>query len=180
VTRQLRRWGPWAALVLVLVAVLVVGAARANDHPSLEQQTLSIAGRVRCPVCEGESAAQSDTPAAAGIRQRISSGLSHGQSSAQILRSLEASYGTGILETPPTSGIALWAWVTPVVVAAVAAVGLVLGFRHWRRPSPLVRRAGVPSPTPNPAGSEPPGVSAEDQALVSEALAERTQVGWRP
>lgn len=187
-TPTLRRWGPWAALVLVLVAVLVIGASRAEDHPSVQQQTLSLAGRVRCPVCQGESAAQSDTPAAAAIRQRISADLSHGQSSGQILRSLEASYGASILESPPTSGIALWAWVTPVVVVAVAAAGLVLGFRHWRRPS---RAGAVPGgvPAPGRAGEGAGGpavasdsglasaVSAEDRALVREALAQRARAG---
>lgn len=174
-TRLLRRWGPWAALAVVLAAVLTIGATRANSHQSVEQQTLSLAGRVRCPVCQGESAAQSDTPAAAGIRQRIHTDLARGESSDRILRSLEASYGASILENPPASGIALWAWVTPVVVVGVAAVGLVLGFRHWRRPS----RASVGEPAP-PGGTGTavtPGPSAEDQALVREALAQRVEAG---
>jgi cytochrome c-type biogenesis protein CcmH len=183
VTPFLRRWGPWAALVLVLAAVLVVGATRSGSHPSVEQQTLSIAGRVRCPVCQGESAAQSDTPSAAAIRQRISSDLSRGQSSGEILHSLEASYGVGILESPPTSGIALWAWVTPAVVVVLATVGLALGFRHWRRRSGAFVASGSVSGSVGDVGvvgsgsSSRAGVSAEDEALVREALAERARVG---
>jgi len=152
--------------VLVLAAVLVIGTTRSGSHPSVEQQTLSLAGRVRCPVCQGESAAQSDTPAASAIRQRIQSDLSHGRSSGQILRSLEASYGVGILESPPTSGIALWAWVTPAVVVVAAAVGLALGFRHWRRRSPTFSAAGPVAPANKSGGPSPGGVSLEDQARV--------------
>lgn len=188
-TRLLRRWGPWAALLLALAVVLGVGASRADNHQSRQQQTLSIAGRVRCPVCQGESAAQSDTPAAQDIRQQISTDLSRGESSGQIVRSLEASYGASILESPPTSGLALWAWVTPVVVVAVAAVGLVLGFRHWRRPNRALAVSGLTvqtrggrgasaSSAGSPVGSGDPlpaAVSAEDQALVRAALAERAQ-----
>ena len=186
-TALLRRWGPWAALVLVLAVVLVMGATRSGSHPSVQQQTLSIAGRVRCPVCQGESAAQSDTPSAAAIRQRISRDLSRGQSSGEILRSLEASYGAGILESPPASGIALWAWVTPAVVVVLATAGLALGFRHWRRRSGAFVASGSVSHSAGnggadtPAGasrpSSPAGVSAEDEALVREALAQRARAG---
>ncbi|MBO0694380.1 MAG: cytochrome c-type biogenesis protein CcmH [Acidimicrobiaceae bacterium] len=182
-TQVLRRWGPWAALVVVLAAVLAIGANRADNHLSVQQQTMSLAGRVRCPVCQGESAAQSDTPSAASIRQRIHADLLQGESSGEILRSLEASYGASILESPPTSGISLWAWVTPVVVVAAAAAGLVLGFRHWRRPSlsadsAPTRGRGLPAVSPRGLhGGSPAGISAEDQALVREAMAARTRGG---
>ena len=173
---RVRRWGPWVALLLVLAAVLAVGAARGDSHPGVEQQTLSIAGRVRCPVCQGESAAQSDTPAAASIRQRIHADLGAGESSSRILHSLEASYGPGILESPPTSGIALWAWVTPIAAFVIAVVGLVLGFRHWRRPAR--RRPPASAGHAGSVGGSGSRVSDEDQALVAEALTERARAGW--
>jgi cytochrome c-type biogenesis protein CcmH len=155
-TGPVRRWGPWLLLVLVLGVALAVGTSRGSAHQTLEQRTLSVAGQVRCPVCEGESAAESNTAAAEGIRQVIRTDLTHGQSSQQIVRSLESDYGTTILESPPTSGITLWAWLVPVVVAAAAVVGLGLGFRHWRR---------------RPAVAATPGVAPADEALVREALA---------
>lgn len=166
-----RRWGPWLALVLVLGVALVIGATREAEHQSISQRTIAIAGQVRCPVCQGESAAQSNTPAAQGIRNTIQAGLTRGESSGQIIRSLENDYGTTILESPPASGFTLWAWLIPVAVAAAAVVGLALGFRHWRRRP----AGGRPSGATAPGG--PPGVTLDDEALVREALAHRNQTG---
>jgi cytochrome c-type biogenesis protein CcmH len=182
-TGWLRRWGPWLVLVLVLGAGLAVGVHRGSDsHETLEQRTLSIAGAVRCPVCQGESAAGSNTDASIQIRDTIRADLVKGESRSQILAALQADYGTSILESPPASGITLWAWGIPVVIAAVAATGLALGFRHWRRQRP----AGLPGFEPQtPGGPRTPGgpeaagppsagsrVPTEDEALVREALAQ--------
>jgi cytochrome c-type biogenesis protein CcmH len=135
-----RRWGPWLVLVAVVIGALFVGVHR-TSHPTLEQRTLSIAGKVRCPVCEGESAAQSDTAQSLGIRQTIKVDLRRGESEQQILDSLASYYGEAILESPPTSGFALWAWITPVVVSVVAVIGLVVAFLRWQ-PDGRGRRRG--------------------------------------
>jgi cytochrome c-type biogenesis protein CcmH len=172
VTRALRRWAPWALLVLVLGAALVVGVHR-SSHPSLEQRTLSIAGKVRCPVCEGQSAAQSTTPASLEIRQIINQDLRKGEAQAQILHNLTASYGTQILESPPTNGVTLWVWVLPVVVAAGAVMGLVLGFRHWRsgsRGGP--GRQGRHGPGRGPGRTGGRRAEPADEDAVRVALAE--------
>jgi cytochrome c-type biogenesis protein CcmH len=181
------------ALVLVLGLGLAIGVQRGGDrHESLEQRTLAIAGEVRCPVCSGESAAGSDTVASLQIRQAIRTDLAHGETKGQILEALQRSYGAGILESPPTSGITLWAWLIPVVIIAAGVLGLALGFRHWRRgrlvpdvsPGPPVvaaaAGAGVAGAGPVVAGAgQRTGarVAAEDEALVREALAHRRGPG---
>jgi cytochrome c-type biogenesis protein CcmH len=175
VTRVLRRWAPWVLLVLVLGGALVVGVHR-SSHPTLEQRTLSIAGKVRCPVCEGQSAAQSSTPASLEIRQIINQDLRKGESQGQILHSLTQSYGTQILESPPTNGVTLWVWVLPVVVAAGAVIGLVLGFRHWRLVGSGATRRGRPGRGgggPGSGGGGPAGgrrAAPADEDAVRAAL----------
>jgi cytochrome c-type biogenesis protein CcmH len=175
VSSWLRRWGLWLVLVLVLAVGLAVGVHRgSDDHQSIEQRTLSIAGQVRCPVCQGESAAGSNTDASLQIRDTIHADLIRGESKQQILSALEADYGSSILESPPKSGFTLLAWLLPVAIAAGAVLGLALGFRHWRRKRP-VGLSGIvpPSPSrPEAAGQEADGtrVTAEDEALVRQAL----------
>jgi len=66
---SIRRWS-WAALGVVVVVALAFGA-RSPGHQTPAQKAASIAGEVRCPTCEGQSAELSDAPAAAAVRQFI-------------------------------------------------------------------------------------------------------------
>jgi cytochrome c-type biogenesis protein CcmH len=138
--------------VLVVVAVaLVVGTRSGPSHQTLNQRTLDIAGQVRCPACDGESAAQSDVAASVEIRTIIRQQLQAGFSQKQILDDLVASYGPGILEKPQTKGINFLVWSLPVAIGAVALGGLALAFRRWRPASRAV-------------------VTEADRDLVSDAL----------
>lgn len=147
------RWLPWLAMVVVVAGVLVIGTHRSST-PTLDQRVTSLAGQVRCPVCDGETAAESDTPPSVEIRALIRQWLQAGESDARIKANLVDDYGTGILEAPPAKGIDLVVWVLPAVVFLAAVVGLGLAFRGWRA---RLRRATAPS--------------ADDRGLVDRALA---------
>lgn len=150
----LRRWGPWLLLVAVVVVAGAIGV-QTWSHPTLDQRAVSIGNRVRCPVCEGQNVNQSDTPPADAIKADIHSELAAGQSSGQVLDGIVRSYGPGILERPPANGVNLLVWVLPLVAVAAAGTGLVVAFRRWR-----------------PAGASAGGLSADDQRLVDDALAD--------
>jgi cytochrome c-type biogenesis protein CcmH len=139
-------------VVLAVVAAVALGiGVQRHSRPTLEQRTMQLAGQVRCPVCQGQSAAQSDAPASVQIRDQIHQELAAGRQPSQILDQLVAAYGTGILEKPPARGVNLLVWVAPIVAAAAAVGGLAAGFVRWRR---------------RPDGE----VSASDRELVDEAL----------
>jgi len=125
-----RRWW-WAALALVVVAALAVGS-RAPAHQSAAQKAASIAGEVRCPTCEGQSAELSDAPAAAAVRQFILAQVQAGQGRGLIEEELRDRYGTDILLRPPASGLAGLVWVLPVVALVLAFGGVAFAFRRWR------------------------------------------------
>lgn len=129
--RAFRRWLPWAALLVVVAVALAVGANRSGAGTSLDARTMHIASEVRCPVCEGQSAAQSQAPASVLIRKQIRQDLQAGQSDNQILASLVNAYGAGILEKPQAQGVGVVVWVVPVVAVVAALVGLVIAFRRW-------------------------------------------------
>ncbi len=155
----LGRWTPWLIIAVVVIAAGVVGLQR-SSHPSLDQRTLSIAGQVRCPVCNGQSAAQSDAPPALAIRSQIRTELAAGQSSSVILAGIAKGYGSGILEKPQATGVGLIVWVLPLLAVAGAILGLVLAFRRWR-----------------PSALTGPGATDTDRELVGEALREAPSSG---
>lgn len=127
-----RKWGPWVLLLAVAVGGLAFGLQR-HDHPTLDARVSHIAGLVRCPVCNGESAAVSQSAPAVEMRAEIRKDLLAGQSQAQILQSMVDSYGASILEQPQASGVGLVVWVVPVVAFVVGLGGLGLLFARWKR-----------------------------------------------
>lgn len=128
----MRKWLPWAALAALVVAALVVAGTGSSRSRTPAQRAATIAGEVRCPVCEGQSAEVSDAPAAAAVRSFILQQVKAGQSTGAIERELQDRYGTDILLRPPASGIAGLVWALPVAAIVVAAGALAVAFRRWR------------------------------------------------
>lgn len=135
----------FAGGLLVLLGALSVRAAVGGrlGPPRFDDRVMAIAAEVRCPVCNGESAAQSDSEPSLHIRQEIAQGLEAGLSEHRILTRIAAEYGTWILYRPPGHGPLAVAWYFPVLGLA-ALSGLVAWY--------LRRRAVVPAP----AGEGPP------------------------
>lgn len=132
--RSAARWLPWALLAAVAAVALILGAHRAST-PSLEGEVEHIAGLVRCPVCAGETAAQSQAAPSVEIRAQIRKDLKAGMNQGQVLDQLVRAYGPGILEKPRTSGVSLVVWVAPVVALAGGLVVLIVVLRRWARPA---------------------------------------------
>jgi cytochrome c-type biogenesis protein CcmH len=130
--KRVWRWAPWIVLVVLAVTLLAIGSHR-TSHPTIDAQVMHIANEVRCPVCDGETAAQSSAAASVQIRTQIRQELLAGQTSDQILAGLVRAYGPGILEKPQTSGVGLIVWVAPVVATVLAGAALVWAFIRWRR-----------------------------------------------
>src|SRR5438067_6298204 len=94
-----------------------------------------------CPVCIGETLAQSGSPAAHQLKVRIQHLIAQGKTRSEIKRQLVAEYGTRILAAPPRHGFDLLAWVLPLVGIFSAAGVLALLAWRWTRtreePAPL-------------------------------------------
>ena len=126
------------------VAVVAVAAlALAGPAFACKQQTSlpRLENEIMCPVCAGETLAQSDSAAAAQLRRVIQRRVKACESEGQIKRQLVAEYGTRILAAPPRHGFDLLAWVLPLVGIFAAAGVLALLAWRWTRtreePAPL-------------------------------------------
>ena len=131
--RKLRRPSVVVALGLLLALALVWGVTlfRAAQPKSLNQQAQEVASQLQCPVCNGESVADSPSGLASEMRSLIRQKLAQGQSEQQVIQYFEARYGDAILESPPAQGFTLMIWLPPVAMLALGAyVVFVLG-REW-------------------------------------------------
>ncbi len=121
--------------VLVALAALALAAPAlaSEQHPTLSE----LEGQLMCPICEGETLAQSDSAAAQRIKVEIQQRISAGDTRSEIKRRLVAEWGTRILAAPPRHGFDLLAWLLPIVgVLGGAAVLGLLAFRWTRERDP--------------------------------------------
>jgi cytochrome c-type biogenesis protein CcmH len=124
-----------AVLVAVLAVWIVTFAVSARSR-SVEERTHDIASQLRCPVCNGESVADSSTPIAQQMRSVIRQDVEAGQSDDQIIASFRASYGDSILLRPPLDGFTAIIWFGPIVALLAGIVIMGLAAREWRRTQP--------------------------------------------
>jgi cytochrome c-type biogenesis protein CcmH len=113
------------AVLALLALVLAAPAAASEQHPTLPE----LEGQLMCPICEGETLAQSDSPAAQRIKVEIQQRIAAGDTRSQIKRRLVAEWGERILAAPPRHGFDLLAWLLPIV--GVLAGAAVLGVLAW-------------------------------------------------
>jgi cytochrome c-type biogenesis protein CcmH len=118
-------------LASLLVVVLMLAPALVHAD-ALDDSVRRVALQLQCPVCEGESVADSPSGLANDMRSVIRAKIVAGESDQQILDEFVASYGDSILADPPKRGISLGVWVGPVigVVLGIALVTMLL--RTWR------------------------------------------------
>ena len=139
------------ALLVVVGGALFVGSRGEAGPDTPARRTERLSAKVRCPTCDGLSAAESEAASSKAIREEIRSRVDDGDSDAEILRFLVSRYGDDVLLTPPSSGVGALVWALPVVALVLAGAALVAAFRRWR---------AVPAGT----------VTDEDRALVARAL----------
>lgn len=153
-----RRHSVLVALATVLLAV-VWSASIVGAQDIYSQRTIKLAREIHCPICAGESVADSQTELARQMRGIIEEKVQAGESDQEIKDYFVARYGESILFDPPKSGFRLGLWWMPLIVVAIGAIVVVSFVRErTRAPRPAV-----------------PDVSTEDaelEAIAREVLGE--------
>ena len=150
-------------LISVLAMLLVPMLPAVGHADALDDGVRRVALQLQCPVCEGETAADSPSGLAKDMRALIRTRLAAGVSDQQILDEFVASYGDSILTEPPKRGISLGVWLGPTIAVLLGVVVLGLLLRAWRR-------------TPSPSGAALAG-SAPDPEVTEEYVRFREEFG---
>ena len=126
-----RWWVPWLGLVVVVAVAVVALAVRSRPSRSPQARAVRLERQLACPVCTGETVADSDSSASRAIRADVEKRIAEGQSDATIRAAYVATYGDRILLTPGNGGIGLVAWGVPIAAVVIAGAGVVIALRRW-------------------------------------------------
>jgi len=166
--RRTRRWGVLAFAALLLVGTAahaqrrgepVVGDAELAlgpdvpevvgppagpplTGPALEERSWAMALEVRCPVCQGQSIAESPAESARHMKRQVRAMVAAGYSNDQIFGYLEHGYGEFIRLQPRAEGLNLLVWVLPLLALVIGA-GVVVWMVGRKPPSAAARGGGA-------------------------------------
>lgn len=118
-----RRVG-WVAIVVAVLALLVVASIDRGGAETDTERIQRLTESFACPVCNGESVAESNSAAAATIREYIANEVTRGSTDAEIRDQLVVGYGGKVLRNPPADGVATLVWLLPVLAAVGGAAGV--------------------------------------------------------
>jgi cytochrome c-type biogenesis protein CcmH len=134
-------WVAWLALAVVVVIAIAVLVARSGPSDSRSARASRLANELACPVCTGESVADSNAPESRAIRIDIARRIRAGQDDGAIRDAYVAIYGEHVLLTPSNGGLGVVAWGLPVLVIVLGAGGIALAVRRGSRTPRLAATA---------------------------------------
>lgn len=129
----MRRLFAWAGVAAVIAAALALGLQPTSDGGTTAARVERIAAGLRCPVCQGLSVKDSDSPTARDIRADIRRRVDAGQASSAIRQAYVDRYGEWILLRPRAAGFGALVWAVPAASLAGGTVVLAALFLRWRR-----------------------------------------------
>jgi cytochrome c-type biogenesis protein CcmH len=118
-----------ALLVAVAALALAAPALASERHPTQAE----LENQLMCPVCEGETLAQSNSLPAQRIKAHIEQRRRQGWTRSQIIDEEVDIWGTRILAAPPRHGFGLLAWALPLAGILAAAGAMAVLARRWSR-----------------------------------------------
>jgi cytochrome c-type biogenesis protein CcmH len=137
-------------LALVLILALAGAAEPKATLPDIEDEVMC----VECKTALNVSTSPVANQERAFIREKIAQGLDK----QQIKAALVEAYGPDVLGEPEAKGFDLTAWLVPGALGALAAAGVVLVARRWRRDT---------APEPAPQDLDPADAQRLDAELTA-------------
>ena len=102
--------------LIVFIAFLIVfvsGCSKQVEPLSLEAKAQEIENSIMCPICPGETIAQSQSALSQQMRSVVREKLALGATKEEIFQFFAERYGEGVLAAPPKAGFNLLLWILP-------------------------------------------------------------------
>ncbi len=126
-----------AWLLLVLLAATGLHAQAIEPMPfashAQELRFQHLTQRLRCPMCQNETLADSNAPIARDLRNQVFKLMQQGQSDAQIKQYLVARYSDYVLYDPPLKPGTWLLWFGPLLILLGGAAAVLVAIRKRHR-----------------------------------------------
>jgi cytochrome c-type biogenesis protein CcmH/NrfF len=114
--------------------VIVVGLARGDSTAPTDVERIdALASAIKCPFCNGESLAESQSSVAAEYRVIIAQRVSDGATDDDVIDEFAANFGDSYILDTSTSGWSLALWLVPVLAIVAGASVVAWMYRSGRR-----------------------------------------------
>lgn len=108
-----------------------------------ESKVYDVADQLMCPVCRGQTVADSNSDLARDMRNVIKKMLEEGKSEEEIVNYFSQRYGNSILASPPVRGVNIVLWFLPLTGITIGFIFLALYLRNEsKRKSPASYNQG--------------------------------------
>lgn len=120
---EVRRMAGWG-IALAAIVVMVVGLLPRDTNVDPEQRALGLEQRLACPLCQGQSLAESDSQVAEDLKVILRDKIDQGLSDDQIFDFFAARYGEHIVLEPPLLGWGIALWAVPLLAVLVGGLAI--------------------------------------------------------
>jgi cytochrome c-type biogenesis protein CcmH len=115
----------WIALAIIGASLATVIGVLATDEASPRDRANALASRLKCPVCESETIADSPTDLARDLQDLIAEQVADGWTDQEVIDFFIATYGEHVLLDPPTGGRTALLWIAPLAALGVGALVII-------------------------------------------------------
>ena len=135
-----------------VIAVLGRPAGGSLSESAINELAADVATKLRCPVCQGVSIADSPSGMATKMRAQVRDLVTKGYSEEQVMTYFERSYGEFVRLEPPLRGLNVMLWILPGIVLLGGALFV---FRKANAPVPSPAAPQAPQTAPAPGDVDP-------------------------
>ncbi len=128
--------GVVVAILAILLASLVI------SQPANDDRVQQIGASIKCPVCQGESIADSPASMAVDMMGLVEQRVDEGATNEEIIDELMGSFTGAVLLDPPVSGATLLLWIVPLLALILGVVAIA----WWKTHPPEESGGDVPTP----------------------------------
>jgi cytochrome c-type biogenesis protein CcmH len=152
-------------LLVISSSALSVVEVKEFSSEKIRERFHVLVTELRCPKCQNQNLADSNSPISADLREEIFRMLEEGKSDREIIGFLVVRYGEFVMYRPPVKKTTMMLWFLPGVLLLV---GLAIIFS--------VRRRQMMRATDDIVDNQA-GLAAEEQARLAQLLGDKKHLG---
>ena len=123
--------------LLALFFISPTAIAQYHNEEALQKAARELNDRIMCPICPGQTIAQSSNETSTQMRDLVLKKLRQGETKEEILEYFESRYGERIMARPKIKGLNLILWFLPFLLVALLLIGIYYLIQHWSKRGPV-------------------------------------------